>query len=283
MSTFEDEITRGERFTFGQNWRAFLSTMNDERIAIAEVSIQNMLRVDRLDGRSVVDVGSGSGLFSLAARRLGARVHSFDYDPGSVGCTQELRARYFPDDATWKVERGSILDERFIASLGTFDVVYSWGVLHHTGDMWRAIENAASLVAENGSLFIALYNDQGLKSRLWTHVKKVYCSGLAGKAAVSSVFVPYFFSKALAASLVAGENAFSAYKRNRGMSITHDWTDWLGGLPFEVASVEAVFQFLHARGFTLENLSVVNGRLGNNEFVFKRARPRAAPDHAHVS
>src|ERR1044072_5239228 len=100
-----------------------------------------MLEVDNLLGKKFLDVGSGSGLFSLAARRLGAQVHSFDYDPQSVACTGELRRRYFPDDLHWVVQQGSVLDQGYLASLGSFDVVYAWGVLHHTGAMWRALDN----------------------------------------------------------------------------------------------------------------------------------------------
>src|SRR5215207_3370049 len=122
------EIARGERFEFGQNWSQFLAAVDDERIQQAETSLKEMLEVESLAGRSFLDIGSGSGLFSLAARRLGARVRSFDYDPQSVACTRELRQRYFPEDEGWQVGEGSVLDESFVRGLGTFDVVYSWGV-----------------------------------------------------------------------------------------------------------------------------------------------------------
>src|SRR5205823_4976755 len=124
------------RFRFGRNWARFLTVLDDERIAQAERSLIEMLGLTRLDGLSFVDAGSGSGLFSLAAKRLGAaRVHSFDYDPESVLCTQELKRRFFPGDVNWTIEQGSVLDPVYLQSLGAFDVVYSWGVLHHTGDM----------------------------------------------------------------------------------------------------------------------------------------------------
>ena len=141
-SAHAGEVSRGERFEFGKNWSRFLSLLNDERIAAAQNSLKHMLGVEDLRGKSFLDIGSGSGLFSLVARRLGARVHSFDYDPHSVACTKELRRRYFPGDAEWTVEGGSALDADYLKSLGEFDVVYSWGVLHHTGQMWQALDNA---------------------------------------------------------------------------------------------------------------------------------------------
>src|SRR3982751_2154040 len=155
------EIENGERFEFGKNWTAFLAVLDEERIAKAEESLKNMLEVEDLDGKTFLDIGSGSGLFSLAARRLGAKVHSFDFDSNSFACTQELRNRYFPNDPNWRVEQGSALDADYLATLGEFDVVYSWGVLHHTGEMWRALKNAVIPTRTGGKLFIAIYNDTG--------------------------------------------------------------------------------------------------------------------------
>ena len=133
------EIVSGRRFGFGDNWNSFLRVVNDERIEAAAASLAEMLGTHDLNGRRFLDAGSGSGLFSLAARQLGATVYSFDYDRQSVACTAELRRRYFPDDADWIVQEGSVLDTAFLDTLGVFDVVYSWGVLHHTGALWQAI------------------------------------------------------------------------------------------------------------------------------------------------
>src|SRR6267143_2607810 len=166
-----EEILGGERFAFGENWARFLALLDDQRIRDAEESLQSKLEVENLAGKSFLDVGSGSGLFSLAARRLGARVHSFDYDPQSVACTEELKRRYFLDDGNWVVEEGSVLDRDYLASLGAFDIVYSWGVLHHTGSMWQALENVVPIVKPGGILFIAIYNDQGKRNRRWRSVK----------------------------------------------------------------------------------------------------------------
>jgi 2-polyprenyl-6-hydroxyphenyl methylase/3-demethylubiquinone-9 3-methyltransferase len=274
VNLHDKEIRDGQRFEFGKNWQAFLSVLNGERISIAQNSLCEMLGVNDLTNKSFLDVGSGSGLSSLAVRKLGARVCSFDFDPASVACTTELRNRYFPNDSAWTIKEGSVLDKTFLQSLGTFDIVYSWGVLHHTGRMWDALENISHLLKPDGVLFLALYNDQGRRSEGWWIVKKFYCSGLMGKATISTVFVPYFFSRALLASILRRENVFRTYKRNRGMSIVHDWFDWIGGFPFEVAGVGQIFNFFKDKGFILTNLRTTSG-LGNNQFVFIKNR------HAH--
>src|SRR5437867_10486767 len=139
----KQQLARGERFGFGENWRDFLSKLTEDRVVQAELSLKDKLEMDSLAGKSFIDVGSGSGLFSLAARRLGAMVHSFDYDPQSVACTWELKRRYCPEDPHWIIEEGSVLDCAYLAQLGQFDVVYSWRVLHHTGAMWEALDNVA--------------------------------------------------------------------------------------------------------------------------------------------
>jgi 2-polyprenyl-6-hydroxyphenyl methylase/3-demethylubiquinone-9 3-methyltransferase len=271
-NTHAEELSRGERFEFGANWAAFLDNLNDERIAEAESSLKTMLGVDSLEGKRFLDIGSGSGLFSLAAKRLGAQVHSFDFDPKSVGCARKLKERYFKDDPNWTIEEGSVLDEGYIRSLGSFDIVYSWGVLHHTGAMYQALDHAMIPVADNGQLFIAIYNDQAHRSRFWAKVKKMYCANAPGKGLVCLVFIPFFTAANLMAGLLQFGNPFAQfteYKKQRGMSITHDWYDWLGGYPFEVAKPEEILYLYRSHGYELEKLATTNG-LGCNQFVFRK-------------
>ena len=66
----------------------------------------------------------------------------------------------------------SIFDPQ-IESMGSFDFVYSWGVLHHTGDMYRALRGAAGRVAPGGRFLFALYRRTPL-CWLWKLEKRWY-------------------------------------------------------------------------------------------------------------
>ena len=268
-----DEVARGARFEFGANWRRFLDVLDEERIAEAEISLRTMLEVGDLRGKSFLDVGSGSGLFSLAARRLGARVHSFDYDPQSVACTMELRRRYFPGDGSWVVESGSVLDAAYLGTLGAYDVVYSWGVLHHTGQMWTALDRVVPLVSPGGTLFIAIYNDQGRASQLWTRVKRLYCElPRPLKPLVLWPAAVRLWAPTLVRDTLRGRplHTWRSYAGSRGMSPWRDVVDWVGGYPFEVATPDQIRDFYVERGFTPRTVRAVTG-LGCNEFVLQRS------------
>lgn len=260
------------RFGFGKNWQNFLKLLTEDRILAAENSLRSMLRLETLQGKTFLDIGSGSGLFSLAAHRLGAKIVSFDFDQNSVEATQSLRDRFAQKTPPWRVEQGSVLHTDYMRSLGTFDIVYSWGVLHHTGSQWDAIDNAAAAVKPSGLLYIALYNKQGFLSTFWTWVKRIYNHNKPCRYAMTALFVPPITIFQLARSFALTGNPLKHFTehKDRGMSPFHDILDWIGGYPFEVSSPEEVLGFLRPKGFVLEGLSTTNGH-GNNEFLFRKA------------
>lgn len=272
------------RFGFGKNWRAFLELVDEERVESAERSLIAMLGRSTLDKSSFVDVGCGSGLLSLAAVRLGASVHSFDYDEESVECAREMRRRFSREaQGSWVVEQGSVLDRDYLGSLGSFDFVYSWGVLHHTGDLWKALDNVLLLLKPGGTLFVSIYNDQGRVSRIWTRIKRAYNQApdeppFFQRRVILLSVAAFFELRSGLSDLIVGRNPLSpkafakrraTRKNTRGMSWWHDMVDWVGGYPFEVAKPEEVFVRLRSRGLTLTGLKTCGGGLGCNEFVFR--------------
>lgn len=278
------QVRRRERFEFGENWRRFLAVVDDQRIAEARSSLREMLQADSLAGSSFLDIGCGSGLFSLAALQLGAsRVHSFDFDPSSVACAKELKRRYATDAHCWTIEDGSVLDRRYIESLGHWSVVYSWGVLHHTGDLVSAMENAALAVEPEGRLFIAIYNDQGRASRRWHRIKRTYnfLPRILRTPFAISVMGPLELRSALSLTIRLKPQAYvkmwTEYRRSRGMSRWHDIIDWCGGYPFEVATPDVVVDFFCQRGFVLTKIKTRLAGWGCNEFVLVKQNRLPAP------
>ncbi len=256
---------------------AFSERLTPERIDEAERSLRTMLSAESLAGRSLLDIGSGSGLFSLAARRLGARVHSFDYDPESVACTQAVKQEFFPDDPQWTIDEGSVLDREYLESLGGFDAVYAWGVLHHTGALWQAMDNATLPVAAGGQLFVSIYNHQRLWTPLHAAIKRSYVAlPRPGKWLLAGGSIAFHAGRGLIKDLALLRNPatrYLHYDRSRGMSWWHDQLDWIGGYPFETATPDAVFDFYRQRRFQLERLITCGAGPGCNQFVFRREGP----------
>lgn len=265
-----------ERFAFGKNWAHFLEGLNEERIQEAVKSLQEKLDCCDLKGKIFLDIGSGSGLFSLAAHLLGARVFSFDYDQDSVNCTNFLRTKYAKDATDWSVEQGSVLDTTFLEKFDKVDILYSWGVLHHTGHMYQAFENVSELVKKGGTLFVSVYNDQGGASRRWLWIKKKY--NTTKTPFFRSILIMYTLFKQWYITFIKDflksgnplKTWFIYGKNNRGMLPWNDLTDWVGGYPFEVAKPEEVFNFFKSKGFQLEKLRTSAGGIACNEFIFSR-------------
>lgn len=262
---FEKKSTR---FDFGRNWIRFLSSISESRIKEAEKSLKQMVVLTDMTGKTFLDIGSGSGLFSLAAMRLGAKqVHSFDANPRSIACTLELKRRYFPTAEQWTIEEGNVLDLKYLKNLGQWDIVYSWGVLHHTGNLWQALHNVASQIAPSAHLCIAIYNDQKWKSEYWKQIKYLYNYNRMLRYLIILLHTPYLIGIRFLVRSLTGRIPL-----DRGMALWWDMLDWLGGYPFEVASPEEVIHFFIQKDFELIILKRVGNRHGCNEYVFRKKK-----------
>jgi SAM-dependent methyltransferase len=247
------------RFGFAENWRRFNTAVTEEQRGAARASLTD--RLGDIRGLSFLDIGAGSGLFSDAARELGANVRSFDFDPSRAD-----------------IERGDVLDDEFMRGLGRFEVVYSWGVLHHTGDLWHALAHAADAVAPGGRLFISIYNDQGRRSARWRAIKRTYnrLPRFARNAFVILVMLPSETTGAFRMTL-RGQGYLATWKPSRGMTRWRDMVDWVGGYPFEFATPDTVFEFCRERGFRLEWMKTHGGGAACNEYIFRRDADVSAP------
>lgn len=258
------EIESSARFQFGSNWLGFAKHIDENKIIDAENSLKKMFQVDSFFDKTFLDIGCGSGLFSLAAIRLGAKVFSFDFDANSVECTKKLKKLYFDENHNWTIEQGSILNKEYILEFEKFDYVYSWGVLHHTGDLWLAIENSTIPIKNNGSILIAIYNYQPFISKYWLYVKKLYNYNIIFRP---FLFFLHFIFPILPSIFI---NFLRDNKKSRGMSVYFDLIDWLGGYPFEVAKPEIIVDYFLQDGYQLKKLVTVGGKHGCNEFVFQK-------------
>jgi SAM-dependent methyltransferase len=264
-----DLTSRAAHFDFGKNWADYAALIDHERMEVATESVQRL--VPDIAGKTFLDIGSGSGLFSLAAMRLGAtRIHAIDIDEDSVATTRKLLETQ-EEKERWSVERRSVF-HLLPDEIGTFDVVYSWGVLHHTGDLWRAMDCAAKMVAPGGTFAFALYEKTQLCG-VWRVEKKAY---MCARPRTQKLVRDSYLALRRIARFASGKHGSSGVME-RGMNIIHDAHDWLGGYPYESTDRNEVAEFMAARGFecVLERPVKVHlgGLLGTgcSEYVYKRA------------
>ena len=273
-----------KRFEFGRNWRQFVERHYSQKaVDVSRSHILEFLKRPHLKGLRVIDIGCGSGLHSMAVfQSEAASIHSFDYDPDSVAATRLLHEKA-GSPASWTFEQGSVLDEAFMASLPTYDLVYSWGVLHHTGDVWKAIDLAASRVAAGGLFYIALYSADVQKDpppEFWLEVKQRYVrSGWMERRRMEWWYVWRFRMRRNPARIPVILWQMLNHGRTRGMNMLTDIRDWLGGWPMQfVWDAEAV-TFVENRGFRLKKIATGEA---NTEFLFERPASSGPAPSSHI-
>jgi SAM-dependent methyltransferase len=114
-----------------------------------------------ISGRPVLDGGCGNGRWAYGFERLGCEIHGFDASPNGIEyARQHVKGRF---------DVANILDGESLLRLYTknsFDIVWCWGVLHHTGDPERAFQNIAQFVKPGGTMHIYVYGKKSISNRL---------------------------------------------------------------------------------------------------------------------
>jgi 2-polyprenyl-6-hydroxyphenyl methylase/3-demethylubiquinone-9 3-methyltransferase len=245
IHNIENDKRDDENFSFGENWVNFVNNnLTDEVIKSSEKDINEWLNVK---GKTIIDIGCGSGLSSLIfSKKKAKKIFSFDYDIQSVNAAKLLKDKLTSDD-NWTIEQGSILDKDYVKSLGKFDIVFSWGVLHHTSNMWQAIENAVSLCNNTGQVMITLYSNViGFENDLAGKIKYNNSDILSKKKMIAD-FVMLVKQNASNNTEIVNWNTPS----KRGMNKYNDIIDWLGGYPYEVCTTTQITEYMSIHGFRL--------------------------------
>lgn len=272
----EDLKDVSSHFSFGKNWSSYLSVVSDEHKTQAVQSLSQLITPEEISGKHFLDIGCGSGMSMLAALTLGAaEIKGIDIDPDSTRTAQELLDKQAAGKK-WSVENRSVFDLS-PAKDGTYDIVHSWGVLHHTGDMNAALKSAAALVTPGGLFVIALYRKTPL-CNFWRIEKRLYINAPALLQLAIRIIYKAIYLLGLVATGRHPVTYIREYKGNRGMNFDHDVHDWLGGYPYESIAPEEVESFMKEQGFEMVRSHTkpanVAGLLGTHcdEFVARRVR-----------
>jgi 2-polyprenyl-3-methyl-5-hydroxy-6-metoxy-1,4-benzoquinol methylase len=185
MLAYLRKATRQEQTlsSFDYQWRnlpdgdAMLSDpWFDERLTdiLAELA---GVRPEWFRGKRVLDAGCGGGRWSVALARLGAKVTAIDFSEAGLERTRAL-CEPLGEIETMRV---NLLDPPEELRGRRFDMVYSYGVLHHTGDTFGALANVVPLVADDGLLFLYLYGVASwpLRERIRTNYVRLRLAGLS--------------------------------------------------------------------------------------------------------
>jgi SAM-dependent methyltransferase len=139
---------------FALEWNAFRTAHLDSFTGLDYLDRQLQQFLDfpigSLEGKVVLDAGCGLGRFSEIALNYGATVVAVDISGAIDAAFENLRFR----DAIYFVQADIF---RLPFRPGTFDFVYSWGVLHHTPDPRAAFSGLPPLVRPGGKLMAMVY------------------------------------------------------------------------------------------------------------------------------
>jgi hypothetical protein len=207
----------------------------------------------------------------VSAAESGANVFGIDVDKENIMALEKTRMAMDYTQAP-EVCVVSILDQSFVRQHEhQFDIVHSWGVLHHTGNMTKAIENACLLVSDNGNFICSIYN-RHWSSPLWKIIK--WCYNVF-PAPIQKVVVGIMYPVIYLSKWIVTRKDPKAMER--GMDFFHNVVDWVGGYPYEYATADEIKSLVTRQGFKILRIIPAKVPTGCNEFVFKKLNAHMIP------
>ena len=272
MKKFNNQKNKQIVFDFGENWKNYsYNAISKQKIKEAKKDFKKLFNKIDLKGKTFIDIGFGQGLSLLIAQQLEAKPVGCEINRRCLRALLINQKKFFKKAEKIPVVIGSILDQKTIQKLkkinlkkkdSKFQIVHSWGVLHHSGKMWKAINNAVSLVTENGYLAISIYNKHW-SSPFWHKVKYFY--NISPRLIRRLLIFIFYWIIFIGKFIITGEDPF---KLKRGMDYYFNIIDWVGGYPYEYASIKEVKKYIELKGFRTIKVIPAQMPTGCNEFVF---------------
>ena len=125
---------------------------------LVEPEIFAFAQFTRHSGQKMLEVGVGAGTDFLQWCRAGTQAHGIDLTEEAIANVRERLAVYGQHAAELKVGNAESLPYPDNA----FDLVYSWGVIHHSPDTEKAFSEIARVVRKGGTVKLMLYHRHSL-------------------------------------------------------------------------------------------------------------------------
>lgn len=153
---FWDEAACGEKLLLPTLDRSGFARQAAERYRL-EAYIVEFARFDDWTGKRVLEIGVGLGADYQRFVESGARTTGIDLTPRAIAITRR-RLRVFGLESELLVADAENLPLRD----DQFDLVYSWGVIHHSPDTERAVRQILRVLKPGGVARIMIYSKWSL-------------------------------------------------------------------------------------------------------------------------
>jgi ubiquinone/menaquinone biosynthesis C-methylase UbiE len=143
---------------FGLQWNKFstvqLDSINGSDESEKRLLVQSKLKPEEFNGKVILEVGAGNGRFTEIFLKYGAKVIAVDYS-SAIDANLKNHTKYV-DEGRLLLIQGDLFD--LPVAEKSFDMVFCYGVIQHTGDNRKAILELSKYPKNAGRLFMDIYS-----------------------------------------------------------------------------------------------------------------------------